>query len=39
MFTTEQQWSRVVTTDEMRKVRISRERAVIRDVLTEKHRP
>ena len=39
MFATEQRWGGVVTTDEKRRIITSRERAVDRDIFTEKHRP
>ena len=37
MFATEQRWSRVVAANEKRRISTSRERAEIRDVLTEKN--
>ena len=39
MFATEQRWSGVFTTNEKRIISTSRERAVVREILTEKHHP
>ena len=39
MFATEQRWCGVVTTNEKRRISTSRKRAVVRDILTEQHRP
>ena len=38
MFATEQRWCRVASSNKKRRISTSRERVVVRDILTEEHR-